>query len=124
MTVYESPYYPPNSWFRMGETNLAAARAARLVHLATCEFLVTGKKKCRRETARRRGDEIVDAFTQGAQKRVADQLVPLFKPAHEQDLSAKPFANSLPILIGALRAGKRSKILREVVGTGNVTENQ
>jgi hypothetical protein len=34
-------------------------------------------------------DEIVDAFTQGAQKRVAGQLVPLFKPTHEQDLSAK-----------------------------------
>jgi hypothetical protein len=60
------------------------------------------------------GDEIVDALTRDAQKRVSGQLVPLFKPVHWQDLSAKTLNRiALTRYIGGGFHGFRSKIFRE-----------
>ena len=71
------------------------------------------------------GDEIMDALTRDAQKRVSGQLVPLFKPVHWRDLSAKTLNRiALTHSFRAGVGGKRSNVLRESFGTGYVAENQ
>ena len=58
------------------------------------------------------GDEIVDVLTRDAQKRVSGQLVPLFKPVHWRDLSAKTLNRiALTQCIGAGKVEFRSNFL-------------
>jgi hypothetical protein len=71
------------------------------------------------------GDEIVDVLTRDAQKRVSGQLVPLFKPVHWRDLSAKTLNRiALTRLFGEGEGRIRSKIFSKGLGTGYVAENE
>jgi hypothetical protein len=68
---------------------MLASRSSCIIDIGRTKLTRSLKKKSQRETARWQVMRSFDALTRDAQKRVSGQLVPLFKPVHWRDLSAK-----------------------------------